>query len=58
LTVYLQEAAETFHKFYDRHRVLGTDEELTRARTALIDATQIILATGLWLLGVSAPETM
>jgi arginyl-tRNA synthetase len=58
LTVYLQETAETFHKFYDRHRVLGTDRDLTAARTSLINATRIVLATGLGLLGVSAPEKM
>ncbi len=58
LTVYLQETAETFHKFYDRHRVLGQEEKLTFARLSLISATRIILATGLGLLGVSAPEQM
>ncbi len=58
LTVYLQETAETFHKFYDRHRVLGQEEKLTHARLNLISATRIILSTGLGLLGVSAPEQM
>ena len=58
LTVYLQELAETFHKFYDLHRVLGEDKELTRARLALIKATRIVLATGLELLGISRPEQM
>ena len=58
LTVYLQETAETFHKFYDRHRVLGQEEKLTCARLSLISATRIILATGLGLLGVCAPEQM
>jgi arginyl-tRNA synthetase len=58
LTVYLQETAEVFHRFYDRHRVLGDDEKLTQARLYLIFATQIILAIGLKLLGVSAPEQM
>jgi len=58
LTVYLQETAESFHKFYDRHRVLGTDQDLTAARTSLIKAARIVLATGLGLLGVSAPEKM
>ena len=58
LTVYLQEAAETFHKFYDRHRVLGQEEKLTCPRLSLINATRIILSTGLGLLGVSAPEQM
>lgn len=58
LTVYLQEVAEVFHRFYDRHRVLGEDARLTQARLYLISATKIILATGLKLLGVSAPDKM
>ena len=58
LAVYLQEVAEVFHRFYDRHRVLGDDDKLTQARLYLILATKIILATGLKLLGVSAPEKM
>ena len=58
LTVYLQELAEVFHKFYDFHRVLGQGDELTRARLALIDAAKIALAAGLDLLGVSKPEKM
>jgi arginyl-tRNA synthetase len=58
LTVYLQEAAEVFHKFYDKHRVLGNNRELTKARLALIQATSVVLAQGLELLGVSAPDEM
>jgi len=58
LTVYLQELATAFHKFYDLHRVLGQSDELTRARLALCDATKIALAAGLDLLGVSKPEKM
>lgn len=58
LTVYLQESAESFHKFYDKHRVLGEDQELTRARLALIQAAKIVLAQGLKLLGISRPEEM
>jgi arginyl-tRNA synthetase len=58
LTVYLQEVAEGFHRFYDRHRVLGQDDKLTQARLSLIEATKIILSCGLKLLGVSAPEKM
>ena len=58
LTIYLQELAESFHKFYDLHRVLGEDEKLTKARLALIQATQIVISVGLELLGVSRPESM
>jgi arginyl-tRNA synthetase len=58
LTVYLHEAAESFHKFYDRHRVLGSVAGKTRARLDLIAAAKIVISKGLWLLGVSAPEQM
>jgi len=58
LTVYLQELATTFHKFYDKHRVLGEDSGLTAARLALIEATKVVLSAGLGLLGVSKPEKM
>lgn len=58
LTVYLQEIAESFHKFYDQHRVLGQADDLTRARLALIEATRVVIACGLKLMGISRPEKM
>ncbi len=58
LTVYLQELAEAFHKFYDLHRVLGVEDSLSQARLGLIDAARIVIAAGLDLLGVSKPEKM
>ncbi|MFA5093022.1 MAG: arginine--tRNA ligase [Candidatus Omnitrophota bacterium] len=58
VTVYLQELSESFHKFYDLHRVLGQEESLTCARLALIKGTKIVLACGLELLGISQPESM
>ena len=58
LVTYLQELATCFHKFYDRHRVVGDDKKLSGERLALIDAVRIVLADGLKLLGVSAPEKM
>ncbi len=58
LTVYLQELSETFHKFYDVCRVLTEDEQLTKARLALIEGVRIVIAAGLDLLGVSKPEKM
>jgi len=58
LTVYLKELAEKFHKFYDRHRVLGELESLTKARLMLIEATKIVIATGLELLGITRPQKM
>ncbi len=58
LTVYLQTLAESFHKFYDKHRVLGQDDLLTEARLALIEGVRLAISSGLDLLGVSKPEKM
>jgi arginyl-tRNA synthetase len=58
LTRYMQELAGTFHKFYDRCRVIDEDKKLSAERLALIDATRIVLANGLNLLGITAPERM
>ena len=58
LTAYLQSLAATFHRFYDRHKVLSDDRNLTVARLSLAAATKTILSAGLALLGVSSPEKM
>ena len=58
VTVYLQEVAESFHKFYDLHRVLGQQDVVTGARLALIKGVKIVLACGLELLGIAQPEKM
>ena len=59
---YLESLAATYHRFYDACRVLplGDDPatELTNARLWLVEATRVVLANGLRLLGVSAPERM
>jgi len=59
---YLEALASAYHKFYDACRVLpmGDEEttELHRARLALCDAARQVLANGLGMLGVSAPERM
>lgn len=59
---YLEELAGTYHRFYDACRILpqGDDEatDLTTARLALCAASRQVLANGLELLGVSAPERM
>ncbi|WP_203987146.1 arginine--tRNA ligase [Virgisporangium aurantiacum] len=59
---YLEELATTYHRFYDNCRVLPRGDEevtdLTRARLWLVEAARIVLANGLALLGVSAPERM
>lgn len=58
LTAYLQELAASFHRFYTRHRVVTDDAVQTKARLALVEALRIVLANGLTLLGVRAPERM
>jgi arginyl-tRNA synthetase len=58
LTRYAEDLAATFHQFYTLCRVVSEDAETTAARLALVDATRIVLATCLGLLGVSAPERM
>ena len=59
---YLEELAGVYHRFYDACRVLpqGDDPvtDVTRARLWLCDATRVVLANGLTLLGVSAPDRM
>jgi arginyl-tRNA synthetase len=59
---YLEELASAYHKFYDACRVLPQGDEtatpLTYARLTLCAATRQVLANGLALLGVTAPERM
>jgi arginyl-tRNA synthetase len=60
---YLEDLAGRYHKWYDTCRVrpMNADEEVTdlhRTRLWLNDATRQVLANGLDLLGVSAPERM
>jgi arginyl-tRNA synthetase len=58
VTTYLQDLAALFHSFYNRNRVICDDAETTRARLYLANAVRVVLANGLQLLGVSAPEKM
>ena len=59
---YLEDLAGDYHRFYDSHRVLPQGDEpagdVHRARLALCAATRQVIANGLDILGVSAPERM
>lgn len=59
---YLEDLAGDYHRFYDSCRVLpqGDEEpnELHGARLALCQGTRQVIANGLGILGVSAPERM
>ena len=55
---YLRDLAADFHSFYNSDRVLVDDEVLKMARLALLLATKQVIANGLGILGVNAPEQM
>ena len=58
ICVYLKELAADFHTFYNAERVLVDNEAERNARLALCMAARRVLANGLEVLGVSAPERM
>ncbi len=58
LAFYLLEFAGEFHRYYNHHRVISEDIELTRARLLLLDNVQKTFRRGLEILGVSAPLKM
>jgi arginyl-tRNA synthetase len=55
---YLNDLASHFTSFYHDCRILGEEEELVQARTELAKATAQVLANGLSILGINAPEEM
>ena len=58
LAHYLQALATEFHAYYNSEQFLVDDENIRNVRLNLILATKIVLANGLSLLGISAPEAM
>jgi len=63
VTSYLQELAAAFHGYFTKYkdteeRVISGDRDLSRARLAMVAAVRQVVANGLGLLGVSAPERM
>lgn len=55
---YLRDLANDFHTYYNAHVFIVDDDKLRDARLALITAARTVIANGLTILGVSAPETM
>jgi arginyl-tRNA synthetase len=64
LTYYLTDLAALFHKYFNLgtkipdHRIVSPDAILSHARLYLVDAVRIVIANGLELLGIQAPERM
>ena len=55
---YLVGLAGDFHRFYNACRIKGEEQGVLSARLKLADTVRAVLANGLGLLGVSAPEKM
>jgi arginyl-tRNA synthetase len=63
VTTFLQELAAAFHGYFTKYkdteeRVISGNRDLSRARLAMVAAVRQVIANGLSLLGVSAPERM
>jgi arginyl-tRNA synthetase len=58
LAGYALDLAGLFHSFYNSHRVISEDSDLTMARLGLSGAVRTVLANVLGLLGISAPDEM
>lgn len=55
---FLIRIAQSYHRFYTEHRILGDDINSTQSYLRLSDAVRIVIRNGLKILGVSAPESM
>lgn len=58
LASFLIDVTKMFNAFYRAHKVLGEDPELSKARLALVLATQRVLLKGLDCLGMRVPDRM
>ena len=58
LAHYLMDLARDFHTYYNAHQFIIEDQTLSQARLTLVAAVRQVIANGLLILGVSAPETM
>jgi len=55
---YLMNLASAFHGYYNKHKVIGDDIKIVKARLSLVLAVKKVIRNGLTLLGVTAPERM
>ena len=58
IATYLLDLAGTFNTFYQKHRVISDDKDLTAARLLLVSALRTVIRKGLDLLGIKCPERM
>jgi arginyl-tRNA synthetase len=55
---FLIDVCSAFNRFYQKHRIITEDSNLTSARMLLVSMLQITIKSGLSLLGIEAPERM
>jgi arginyl-tRNA synthetase len=58
MVYFLQELAAKFHSYYNKHRIITDNSELSRARLWLASSIKIVLKNGLKLIGVTVPDVM
>lgn len=58
LAHFLMDLARDFHTYYNAYQFIGDDLQTTQARLSLIAAVRQVIANGLGLMGVSAPQSM
>ena len=58
ITRAVTDIAQAYNRFYYEHRILDEDLSGTAARVALTKATRDVIRTGLYLIGIEAPERM
>jgi arginyl-tRNA synthetase len=58
VTSYLQDLAGIFHSYYNKHRIISDDKEMTKARVLLVKVIQGVVRSALGVLGIAAPVTM
>ena len=58
VTRHIVDIAQAFNKYYYEHRILDGEPAQAAARVALADATRQVIRTGLYLIGIEAPERM
>jgi arginyl-tRNA synthetase len=58
VTSYLQDVAGIFHSYYNKHRIISDDKEMTKSRVLLVKVIQGVVRSALGLLGIAAPTEM
>lgn len=58
ITRHLVNICQAFNKFYDENNIKNSEQNLKNARLSLVYSTKLIIANGLYLLGINSPEKM